>query len=53
MTIIEGPPTEVYADEGMTLTDGETCSTYLCLGVWDSPDRWREVPDEGIGEEAT
>lgn len=35
----------IVADEGMTLYDGETLSKEIYLGVLDSPDNWREIPD--------
>ena len=33
-------------DEGMVLTNGETCSTRVYLGVNDRPENWWEVPVE-------
>ena len=53
MRIVQGDPVEIFADEGMTLTNGETYSDYVCLGNLDSPDNWREVPetDESDDEE--
>lgn len=42
------------ADDGMVLTNGETYSTRVYLGIHDSPDNWREVPESEMptGEEA-
>lgn len=38
--------------EGMTLTNGETYSKRVFLGVNDSPENWREIPDADVpGEE--
>ena len=34
------------ADEGMILTDGETFSTLLYLGINDYPERWEEITIE-------
>lgn len=49
MTVIEGNPVEVIADEGMILTDGETYSEHVYLGIYDAPENWREVPKEEGG----
>lgn len=40
-------------DEGMVLTNGETYSYKVYLGIHDSPDNWREVPESEMpgGEE--
>ena len=38
--------TEVYADEGMTLTNGEVYTEKIYLGSVDKVDNWREIPDE-------
>lgn len=35
-----------YARKGMTLYNGEVLSKEIYLGVNDSPDNWREIPDE-------
>ena len=37
-------------DDGMVLTNGETYSTRVYLGVGDSPENWREVPEEEVPE---
>ncbi len=34
------------ASEGMLLTNGETYSTQVYLGIHDSPENWREIPLE-------
>ena len=41
-------------DEGYVLTNGETYSYKVYLGINDSPDNWREVPESEMptGEEA-
>lgn len=36
----------IKADEGMVLTNGETFSTLVYLGIYDSPDNWHEVTEE-------
>ena len=42
------------ASEGMLLTNGDTTSTMVYLGVNDSPDNWWEIPDtDNIGEAIT
>ena len=38
------------ADDGMMLTNGETYSKMVYLGVSDSPDNWREVTEEEAEE---
>lgn len=43
---------ELIADEGMTLTNGETYSKHVYLGKWDSAENWWEIPDEDVPEEA-
>ena len=32
------------ASEGMVLTNGETYSTQVYLGIYDSPENWKEIP---------
>lgn len=41
---------EVEPDEGMALTNGETYSTRVYLGVNDSPESWWEVPEADMPE---
>ena len=36
------------ASEGMMLTNGETYSTQVYLGIHDSPDNWHEIPESDI-----
>ena len=48
MKIIEGEITEVIANEGMALTNGETYAHHLWLGINDSPLNWSEIPDEEV-----
>ena len=38
-------------DEGFTLTNGETYSKKVYLGINDSPENWWEIPDEEVPEE--
>ena len=44
--IIEG--NVITPDEGMTLTNGETYSKKVYLGIYDSPSNWSEIPDEDV-----
>ena len=44
--IIEG--NVITADNGMALTNGETYSTRVYLGINDSPDNWREIPESEV-----
>lgn len=39
------------ADEGKVLTNGETYSTKVYLGINDSPENWREVPEEEVNRQ--
>ncbi len=39
---------EIIADDGMTLTNGETYSKHVFLGKWDSVENWNEIPDEDV-----
>ena len=39
------------ADQGKTLTNGETYSKEVYLGIYDSPENWQEISDEDIPEE--
>ena len=39
------------ASEGMTLTNGETYSKLVYLGINDSPENWHEIPDEEVPTE--
>ena len=36
------------ASEGMVLTNGETYSTQVYLGIHDCPDNWHEIPETDI-----
>lgn len=40
-------------EEGYTLTNGETYSKRVYLGVADVPENWHEIPDEDVPEEVT
>ena len=42
--------TVLKADEGMTLTNGETFGKVVYLGTNDSADNWREITDEEVEE---
>ena len=37
--------------EGMTLTNGETYSKRVYLGINDVPENWHEIPDEEVPED--
>lgn len=39
---------ELIAEEGMVLTNGECYSTYVILGIYDSPSNWHEVSIEEV-----
>ena len=39
---------ELTADEGYILTNGECYSTYVVLGIYDSPSNWHEIPIEEV-----
>ncbi len=41
---------KLTASDGMTLTNGETYSKEIYLGVNDSVDNWREIPDSEVPE---
>lgn len=49
--IIDG--NKITADEGKTLTNGETYSKQVYLGIHDAPENWREISDEDVPEEPT
>lgn len=36
------------ASDGMVLTNGETYSTQVYLGINDSPENWHEVPESEV-----
>lgn len=36
------------ADEGMVLTNGETYSRFVYLGVNDSSENWYEIPESEV-----
>ena len=38
----------LYADEGMTLTNGETFGKVVYLAVGADPGNWREIPDSEV-----
>ena len=42
---------KLTASEGMTLTNGETYGKEVYLGCNDSPDNWREIPEEDVPKE--
>lgn len=39
---------KLTASDGMVLTDGESYGKEIYLGVNDSPERWREIPESDI-----
>lgn len=41
----------LQADEGKVLTNGETYSNKVYLGIYDSPENWHEISEEEIPEE--
>ena len=43
--------TVLEANEGMVLTNGETYSTLVYLGVNDSPSNWTEIPEDWVPPE--
>ena len=36
------------ASDGMVLTNGETYSTKVYLGIHDSPENWLEIPEADV-----
>ena len=44
--IIDG--NHLIAAEGKVLTNGESYSTEVWLGIYDKPDNWREIEEEDI-----
>ena len=45
--------TVLEPSDGYTLTNGETYSKRVYLGVNDKPENWREIPDEEVPDETT
>lgn len=43
--------TVLEASEGMVLTNGETYSTLVYLGIHDSPSNWTEIPEDQVPPE--
>ena len=41
----------IQPEDGYTLTNGETYSKKIYLGINDNPENWYEIPDEQIPEE--
>ena len=41
----------LQADDGMVLTNGETYSTLVYLGVNDDPNNWTEIPESEMPKE--
>lgn len=39
---------KIEADEGYVLTNGETYSKLIYLGINDSPDNWHEIPEDEV-----
>ena len=42
---------KLTAGEGMTLTNGETYGKEVYLGVNDSADNWKEIPESQVPKE--
>lgn len=42
---------KLEADEGMVLTNGETYSAVVYLGIYDNPENWHEVPENEIPQQ--
>lgn len=40
--------TALEPEDGYTLTNGETYSKRVYLGINDNADNWREIPDEEV-----
>ena len=45
--------TKLEADEGYVLTNGETYSTVVYLGINDSPENWHEIPESEVPTDDT
>ena len=45
--------TVLEPDDGMVLTNGETYSRKVYLGVNDDPSNWHEVPETEVPEDVT
>ena len=43
----------LQADEGMILTNGQTYSKLVYLGINDSPENWYEIPENEVPEDVT
>jgi len=39
---------KLEAEEGYVLTNGEVYSTSVYLGINDSPENWREIPESEV-----
>lgn len=44
-------PRMLIADEGKTLTDGETYTNVVYLGKNENPDNWQEINEADMPEE--
>ena len=44
-TIEKNGLTEIHADEGLTLTNGEVYTKHIYLGSVDRVENWREITD--------
>lgn len=42
---------KLEADECMVLTNGETYSTEVYLGIYDSPENWHEISASEVPQE--
>lgn len=43
--------TEIVADEGKALTNGEVYAHHIWLGIIDSPSNWHEISEEEVPQE--
>ena len=51
MQIFYENPIHIIADENKILTNGETYSTEIWLGKFDSPSNWHEIPIEEVPQD--
>ena len=42
----------IQPEDGYTLTNGETYSKKVYLGINDNPENWYEIPDEQVPEQS-
>lgn len=51
MIIHNTDPIQIESEEGFVLFNGETYTTYACLGKYDTPDNWAELPAMEVPED--